>query len=124
MLSLPLEKPGVSFQASSTLLQPTTPTKGGGGQGSSGSTPSLPPPGEPSLTLEEDTGLDPSDGIRYSGTILVSGLEPGATWEYSLNHGTTWQAGSVDTLILNEDGTYEVVARQTRQYILLRGIYV
>ncbi|GAA5236500.1 Ig-like domain-containing protein [Verticiella sediminum] len=51
-------------------------------------------PAAPLLTLAEDTGADGSDGITNDGAVIVSGLEPGATWEYSLDGGATWAAGS------------------------------
>lgn len=97
-----------------TISHPTTPPTGGGGENSDGGSPPIIPtvPGELYLTLEQDTGQDPGDGITHNGTILVSGLVSGATWEYSLDHGATWQAGSGAALILTADGTYEVIARQ------------
>jgi cyclophilin family peptidyl-prolyl cis-trans isomerase len=40
-----------------------------------------------------------------SGRLLLSALEPGATWTYSLDAGASWQAGSGNTLAL-PDGQY------------------
>ena len=67
----------------------------------------------PTLHLEEDTGV-PGDGITANGTMLVSGLESGAAWEYSINQGTSWTAGSGASFIL-ADGTYPAGYIRVRQ---------
>jgi hypothetical protein len=46
------------------------------------------------LSLTVDDGVSSSDGNSSVGGITVSGLEPDATWEYSINGGSTWTAGS------------------------------
>ncbi|MCP1316166.1 hypothetical protein, partial [Halomonas sp. 707D7] len=67
----------------------------------------------PTLSLAEDTGAQ--DGITSNGVVNVAGLIEGATWEFSLDGGTTWQAGSGDRFVLAE-GDYaagEVLVRQS-----------
>ncbi|WP_425272067.1 BapA/Bap/LapF family large adhesin [Psychrobacter pasteurii] len=69
----------------------------------------------PTLALENDTGLSDSDGITKDGTVLVSGLEEGATWQYSTDGGDTWIEGTGNSFDLPE-GKYadgKVVVRQT-----------
>jgi hypothetical protein len=68
----------------------------------------------PGLALADDTGSSASDRITSNGTILVSGLEAGSTWEYSLNGGSSWQTGSGSSVSL-ADGTYATGQVQVRQ---------
>ncbi|MFK0090956.1 Ig-like domain-containing protein, partial [Pseudomonas sp. NPDC090755] len=65
------------------------------------------------LALAVDTGSSDSDKITQDGTVNVSGLEAGATWEYSTDGGTTWTVGSGSSFILSDDGAKSVVVRQT-----------
>jgi len=51
----------------------------------------------PSLSLAQDTGASKNDRLTSDGTIRVLRLEQGATWEYSLNGGSTWLKGSGST---------------------------
>jgi hypothetical protein len=55
------------------------------------------------------------DNITNDPTIDVSGLEPGATWEYTLNGGTTWITGSGSSFELGNNTTYAVNSVQVRQ---------
>jgi hypothetical protein len=68
------------------------------GGGGSSPTPEAPKdttaPTAPTATLATDTGSSTSDRITSNGRIDVGGLESGATWEYSTNGGTSWQAGT------------------------------
>ncbi|MDV2470006.1 Ig-like domain-containing protein [Acinetobacter chinensis] len=64
------------------------------------------------VQLETDTGVSATDGITSNGKILVSGLETGATWEYSLDGGKTWNAGAGSDFS-TVDGKYDVQVRQT-----------
>jgi len=69
----------------------------------------------PSLELANDTGDLDDDGITYDGLINVTGLEAGATWQYSINGGTTWLDGTDSTFTLADD-TYvagQIRVRQT-----------
>ncbi|MGE4242410.1 Ig-like domain-containing protein [Ramlibacter sp.] len=71
-------------------------------------------PATPTMGLTADTGTDNADGVTSNGEITVGGIEPGATWEYSINGGTDWATGSGTTFTLG-DGTYsggEVRVRQ------------
>lgn len=73
------------------------------------------------ITLARDTGGSGSDGITNDGTINLSGLENGATWQYSLNGGGSWSTGSGTSVKLkgtvdgagNADGAKTIVVRQT-----------
>ena len=66
----------------------------------------------PTLALASDTGLT-SDSITSAGAVNVTGLERGATWEYSTNAGTSWTAGTGTSLSLSGDGAKSVTVRQT-----------
>lgn len=72
-------------------------------------------PDAPVLRLLSDTGLSPVDGLTSNGTVKVSGLWAGGRWEYSLDGGGSWQAGSGDQLVLPA-GTYGAGQIQVRQY--------
>ena len=55
-----------------------------------------------------------SDGITSAGGVAVSGLEEGATWEFSTDGGTTWAAGTGTSIALAA-GTYAAGTVQVRQ---------
>ena len=65
----------------------------------------------PALALASDTST--GQKITSSGTVNVTGLESGATWEYSLNAGSTWTAGSGSSVALTGDGSKSITVRQT-----------
>lgn len=67
----------------------------------------------PTLSLQEDTGIN-TDGITSNGTMLVGGLASGATWEYSVNQGVSWTAGSGTSFVL-DDATYPAGYLKVRQ---------
>ncbi|WP_165383222.1 hypothetical protein, partial [Acinetobacter wuhouensis] len=70
-------------------------------------------PTAPILTLAEDTGL--ADGITSNDTVNVTGLEPGATWEYRTDGGA-WLLGGSSTSFNLPEGKYtagQVEVRQT-----------
>lgn len=74
---------------------------------------SIPKP--PSLSLSSDTGLSSKDRITSDSALLVSGLLPGATWEYSLDSGKSWKQGSGSKFKVKR-GSYaqgDVQVRQT-----------
>ncbi|GAD50692.1 hypothetical protein NT2_10_01370, partial [Caenibius tardaugens NBRC 16725] len=53
--------------------------------------------------LDNDTGSSASDGVTNDGTVvLTSVLEPGATWQYTTNGGTSWNPGSGSSVLLPE----------------------
>lgn len=67
--------------------------------------PSLPPTPTltaPVISLHEDTGQSPADGVTQNGTIDV--LLPGSatSWEYSIDAGTNWLTGSGTSFVLGE----------------------
>jgi large repetitive protein len=71
-------------------------------------------PAAPSFALSTDSGTSSSDGISNDGTVSVSGLESGATWQYSTDSGSTWTAGSGTSFVLAA-GTHAAGTVQTRQ---------
>jgi hypothetical protein len=72
----------------------------------------LPPP--PTLTLAADTGVNTNDGITSNGRFNVTDVLSGHTWQYSLNGGTSWTAGS-GTSFIAPAGSYASGAIQLRQ---------
>lgn len=68
-------------------------------------------PDEPTLSLANDTGA--MDGLTSDGEVAVSGLEAGATAEYSTDGGTTWIPFEGNSFTLEGDGDKVVIARQT-----------
>ncbi|MEY3206610.1 MAG: hypothetical protein RLZZ21_2941, partial [Planctomycetota bacterium] len=71
----------------------------------------------PLFALAQDTGSSNTDGITSNGLVNVSGLMPGATWEYSTNGGTTWTPGTGTTFTLTTGTTYAAGAVQVRQTV-------
>ncbi len=68
----------------------------------------------PILELLQDTSH--GQGFTSNGQINVSQLASGGTWQYSLNGGTTWTAGtgtSIATTALGANGAKTVTVRQT-----------
>ena len=88
--------------------------------GGGGSSPAPEPPKDttaptaPTVSLATDTGSSSTDRITSNGRIDVGGLETGATWEYSTNGGTSWQAGTGTNFTLSA-GTYADGAVLVRQ---------
>ena len=66
----------------------------------------------PMLALMLDTGNSTTDAITSNGNITVSGLESGATWEFSTDNATTWTSGTGSTFSVNGDGNKSVLVRQ------------
>ena len=75
--------------------------------------PDTTPPPNPRLALAADTGVLGTDAVTNVGVVNVSGLESGATWEYSTNGGGSWSAGSGSSFALSGDGAKTVIVRQT-----------
>ncbi|MDP2282677.1 MAG: hypothetical protein Q8L06_00950, partial [Pseudohongiella sp.] len=65
----------------------------------------------PTLAMAENTN-NPSDTVTSNRTINVSGLESGASWQFSLG-GDVWADGSGSNFAVTDDGTYIVQVRQT-----------
>ena len=66
------------------------------------------PPAPPGAALTTDSGSSNSDHITNVGALSLSGIESGATVEYSTNGGTTWT-----TLFTPVEGFNTVLVRQT-----------
>jgi hypothetical protein len=72
----------------------------------------------PSIALEVDTGSSATDGITNNNIVNVTGLENGATWQYSVN-ALPFQNGTGTTFSLPADLAYEggenpdIIVRQT-----------
>ncbi len=54
------------------------------------------PPAAPKVELVADTGASATDHITSNGQVKVSGIEAGATWQYSTD-GKTWTTGPTAT---------------------------
>ncbi|HEY0845250.1 MAG TPA: Ig-like domain-containing protein [Noviherbaspirillum sp.] len=61
----------------------------------------------PGIALQADTGISSSDRVTNNGAVSVSGIEPGATLEYSRD-GSSW-SGSVTAV----EGSNTIYVRQT-----------
>jgi hypothetical protein len=72
------------------------------------------PPPAPTATLLEDSGT-PDDGISNNGTVKVTGIETGATWEYTLGDPVAgpWISGSGDSFVLGAGSYTNIYVRQT-----------
>jgi hypothetical protein len=62
----------------------------------------------PAAALVTDSGSSNSDGITNIGALNVSGVEPGAAVEYSIDSGVTWTSGFTAA-----EGANNVLVRQT-----------
>src|SRR5207249_6618437 len=49
-------------------------------------------PAAPTVALSSDTGSSNSDHITRNGALNVSGVESGASVQYSINGGSTWSS--------------------------------
>ncbi len=67
----------------------------------------------PTLTLKNDTGYSNTDKITSDGTVVVSGLENGASWKYSQDDGLNWKMGSGNSITLTGDGNKSILAKET-----------
>ncbi|MBB98715.1 MAG: hypothetical protein CML67_04145 [Rhodobacteraceae bacterium] len=73
------------------------------------------PPAAPTISLNSDTGASGTDNITNDNQVNVAGLEAGATWEFSLNGGTTWNTGAGTSFNMTSDTTYATGDIQVRQ---------
>ncbi len=69
-------------------------------------------PGAPGLGLAVDSGSSSTDRITSDGTVNVTGIANGATWQYSTDNGSNWTNGVGSSFVLNGDGVKNVVVRQ------------
>ncbi len=70
----------------------------------------------PSVSLAVDDGLSATDAITTNAAINVSGIDAGATWQYSTNGGTSWTAGtgsSIAASAFTGTGAKTVMVRAT-----------
>ncbi|BBP45129.1 hypothetical protein THMIRHAS_05020 [Thiosulfatimonas sediminis] len=72
-------------------------------------------PAAPTIALNSDTGSSAADGITSDNVVNVSALEAGATWEYSLDGGSNFTAGTGTSFNLADDTTYNIGDVQVRQ---------
>jgi Ca2+-binding RTX toxin-like protein len=72
-------------------------------------------PAMPKLSLASDTGSSNSDGITNNGRVNVTGLEAGASWQYSTNGGSNWLAGTGTSFDLSSGnyGAGSILVRQS-----------
>jgi hypothetical protein len=68
----------------------------------------------PTIALTKDDGISLTDGITNVATVTVSGLEAGATWQYSLNGGA-FVNGTGTTFTLPAGETYDSGQINVRQ---------
>ena len=66
-------------------------------------------PFAPGVTLITDSGSDNKDGITNKGDYTVSGIEEGATVEYSTDGGVTWSSNKP----VAQEGENSISVRQT-----------
>ncbi len=71
----------------------------------------------PSASLKFDTGDRPDDGITNISTVVIGGLDPAASWRYSLDGGQTWKDGGATNEIAGKEfgfvnGTKTVLVQQ------------
>ena len=72
----------------------------------------------PSLVLANDTGSSASDRLTADGTVSVSGLASGATWQFSLDGGSSWsaaQTAATTSSFVVPSGSYGLGQVQVRQ---------
>ncbi|MGG6258712.1 retention module-containing protein, partial [Stutzerimonas stutzeri] len=65
-------------------------------------------PAAPTVSLAVDSGNDDSDRITNNGALVLDGIEPGATVEYSTDGGQTWSSTFTPV-----EGSNTVSVRQT-----------
>ncbi|MDA8740268.1 Ig-like domain-containing protein, partial [Rhodobacteraceae bacterium] len=69
----------------------------------------------PTFTLNADTGLSSSDNLTNDATVNVSVLAKASGWQYSLDGGANWNAGSGTSFELAANTTYDAGKIQVRQ---------
>ncbi|OWQ91593.1 hypothetical protein CDN99_10675, partial [Roseateles aquatilis] len=72
-------------------------------------------PAPPSVSLTNDSGSSNSDKVTSDAALSVSGLETGATWEYSADgsHWTIGSGSSIPASAFDGDGSKRIQVRQT-----------
>ena len=77
--------------------------------------PDLTVPNAPTAALENDSGRVDSDGITNDKTVMVSGLETGGSWAYSVDGGVSWTSGVGSSFELDDNREYANTQIQVRQ---------
>ena len=72
-------------------------------------------PVTPTFKLANDTGISDSDGITNDATVTVTLDDDVASWEYSVDGGSTWNTGTGSNFELDADATYEIGDIQVKQ---------
>lgn len=72
-------------------------------------------PAAPAFGLAVDSGTSGTDGITNNGTANVTGLEPGASFQYSTDGGSHWTNGSGSSFSLPGSALYLAGTVQVRQ---------
>ncbi len=72
-------------------------------------------PAAPGFGLAVDSGVSGTDGITSNGTVHVTGLEPGASFQYSTDGGSLWTTGNGSSFTLPGTAFYQAGAIQVRQ---------
>ncbi|GGY69746.1 Ig-like domain-containing protein [Pseudoduganella albidiflava] len=90
-------------------------------QGGDGEVIVVPVTPELSLHVDSASASDPGgeaqDGVTNDVRVDVAGLQPGGSWEYSVNGGESWQAGFADYFKLDPvSATYGEGQVRVRQY--------
>ena len=73
------------------------------------------PPPAASFGLSQDTGISNSDLITQTAELQLQLAADAAYWQYSLDGGRHWQAGSGDRLVLATNTEYPIGAIVVRQ---------
>ncbi|MEG0557262.1 MAG: Ig-like domain-containing protein, partial [Comamonas sp.] len=68
-------------------------------------------PAAPELALDQYTLVN-GQQISPTGVIFVSGLEAGASWQYSLDNGVSWSIGQGSSLQLSSLGVHRLLVQQ------------
>ncbi len=71
----------------------------------------------PTFSLAFDTGVSATDGFTTNGLMNVAGVLPVATWEFSIDGGGTWTAGTGSTFTLPANATYAAGTVRVRQIV-------
>ncbi|CAG36833.1 beta strand repeat-containing protein [Desulfotalea psychrophila] len=69
----------------------------------------------PNFALATDSGSSNSDGITKNGMVNVTLAGDVASWEYSLDAGSSWNNGSGSSFALTDNTDYPAGAIQVRQ---------
>ena len=77
-------------------------------------------PVAPGIALDNDTGSSGVDNITNDGSYSLTGIEAGATVEYSTDGGTTW--GTVVPVAVEGANAIDVRIPRTRRHRALRSI--